>query len=172
VWGLDHGDLRSAVDSVHRRAIAASQTVHAPTQATNKPPRILRTNPTRCPRLDLRQGRDPPALFSDLQWRQRCSRVDGGWHGGGAGIYRRGDPAACPQQPELCAWDTETPLGLGERRTESEPGIRAFIWGRRSPSVAHLPLSRDLGAEHSGLTRGSRLSAGSVRQCVARVQLG
>jgi hypothetical protein len=81
-WGLDHGDLRSAADSVHRRAIAASQTVHAPTQAMNKPPQISRTNPTPCPRLDRRQGRDPPALFSDLQWRQWCSRVDGGWHGG------------------------------------------------------------------------------------------
>jgi hypothetical protein len=41
--------------------------------------------------------------------------------GGGAGIYRRGDPAARPQQPELCAWDTETPMGLRKRRTESEP---------------------------------------------------
>jgi hypothetical protein len=42
-WGIDHGDPRSAADSVRRRAIAASRTVHAPTQATIKPPRISRT---------------------------------------------------------------------------------------------------------------------------------
>jgi hypothetical protein len=50
------------------------------------------------------------------------SRVDGGWLRGDARAYIQeviSQPAL--QQPEHCARDTENPLGLGVRHTESEP---------------------------------------------------
>ena len=50
------------------------------------------------------------------------SRVDGGWLRGDARAYiQEVIPQPALQQPEHCARDTENPLGLGARHTESEP---------------------------------------------------
>jgi hypothetical protein len=47
--------------------------------------------------------------------------------GGGAGIYRRGDPAARPEQPELCARDRKPRWDWGSGvRSPSQEAARSF----------------------------------------------
>jgi hypothetical protein len=93
-WTPAHDDLRSAADSVHRRATAESLTIHGPTQSTNQLPWMSCSNLTRCPRMDRRQRRDPRMAAQNFSLRYLwssmvtvvLSRVDGGWLRGGAWV--------------------------------------------------------------------------------------